>query len=92
MATAERQHMSEASKKQLCMHMRELMSRVKHSTTGDAYDKFEEISMMVKRSKLNFVNPQTASAVNATNSNPEKKMAREMIAKCRDLLNEVSHI
>ena len=87
-----RQHMSEASKKQLCMHMQELMSRVKHSQAGDAYEKFEEISMMVKRSRLNYVDPQTASAVNAINSNQEKKQVRDTIAKFRDLLNEVSSI
>lgn len=72
--------------------MQELMSRVKHSNQSDAYEKFEEISMLVKRSKLNFEDPRSSAAVNAANCNQQKQQRRGWISQCKDLLNEVRYI
>jgi len=61
---------------------------------NDAFDKFEEISALVKRSHLSFSDPKRDYEVNdAKSRKSEADIAREAwITKSRNLLNEVSFI
>jgi hypothetical protein len=58
----------------------------------DAFDKFEEISALVKRSHLSFSDPKRDYEVNDSKSRRnEADVAREAwITKSRNLLSEVS--
>ena len=57
----------------------------------DAFDKFEEISALVKRSHISFSDPKRDFEVNDSRSRrSEAEIAREAwITKSRNLLNEV---
>jgi len=46
-------------------HLTEVFNRVIMNHPTDAYDKFEEISALVKQTKLRFNDPQTEEKVNA---------------------------
>jgi hypothetical protein len=58
----------------------------------DAYEKFEEISALVKRTHLNFNDPKGDFELNNLNlMNDPKQISRNLwLTKCKDLINEVS--
>jgi hypothetical protein len=57
----------------------------------DAYDKFEEISALVKQTKLKFNDPDLDSVVNAAIKVPrEVEITEKHLAMRKDLLNGVS--
>lgn len=58
---------------------------------NDAFDKFEEISALVKRSHISFSDPKRDYEVNDSKShkNEADTVTEAWIAKSRNLLNEV---
>ena len=48
----------------LYSHLAEVFNRIVIYHQEDAYEKFEEISVLVKQTNLKFKNPQNAQAVN----------------------------
>jgi len=78
----------------LYSHLTEVFNRIMMYHQHDAYDKFEEISALVKRTHLNFADPKHDFEVNASASaKTDKTKDREAwIRKSRNLLNEVSEI
>lgn len=57
----------------------------------DAYDRFEEISALVKKTHLEFKDPRHDYEVNATHAAAKKTERDEWIIKSKNLLDEVSH-
>lgn len=78
----------------LYSHLTEVLGRIMQYHQKDAYEKFEEISTLVKRTHLNFNDPKTDKELNSQNQKQrDQKDARlEWIKKSKDLLNEVSLI
>ena len=76
----------------LYTHLTEVFNRIMLHHAGDAYDKFEEISTLVKRTHLNFADPKHDFEVNqqsaARSANEEARNA--WITKSKNLLSEVS--
>ena len=75
----------------LYTHLTEVFNRIMLHHPYDAYDKFEEISHLVKQTHLKIKDPKFDYDVNAIQheqSNPQKEA---WIKKCKNLLNEVSH-
>jgi hypothetical protein len=54
---------------------------------ADAYDKFEEISALVKQTHLKFKDPQMDSEVNTAHTKPPASSAAIHVNKTRDLLS-----
>jgi len=76
----------------LYTHLTEVFNRIMLHHPYDAYDKFEEISHLVKQTHLKIKDPKFDYDVNAIQheqSNPQKEA---WIKKCKNLLNEVSHL
>jgi len=75
----------------LYSHLSEVFNRILMYHKSDAFDKFEEISALVKRSHLSFSDPKRDYEVNDSRSRKtEEEKAREAwLHKSRNLLNEV---
>jgi hypothetical protein len=73
-------------------HLSEVFNRILMYHKNDAFDKFEEISALVKRSHISFSDPKRDYEVNDSKSRrTEAEIAAEAwITKSRNLLNEVS--
>lgn len=56
----------------------------------DAYDKFEEISALVKQTHLKFKDPSKDSEVNAAHAEKQPSAQTIQVQKCKDLMNGVS--
>ena len=76
----------------LYSHLTEVFNRILLHHSEDAYDKFEEISALVKQTDLKFRDPKFDFEVNADYG--EKKVSAEeaWVARSKNLLNEVSVI
>ena len=74
----------------LYSHLTEVFNRILLHHSDDAYDKFEEISALVKQTDLKFQDPKFDFEVNADYG--EKKVSAEeaWVARSKNLLNEVS--
>jgi len=68
----------------------EVFARIVKNHPKDAYDKFEEISTLVKRTHLKFNDPKDANALNSQKSSDHCDAVKAWIRKSKDLLNEVS--
>ena len=74
----------------LYTHLTEVFNRILLHHSNDAYDKFEEISGLVKQKDLKFKDVELDSSVNAS-TGPEAATARAAwIKKSKNLLDEVS--
>ena len=76
----------------LYSHLTEVFNRIMLHHSTDAYDKFEEISTLVKTTHLNFADPKYDFEVN-TNAAARSAADDERnawIVKSRNLFNEVS--
>ena len=74
----------------LYTHLTEVFNRIMLHHPYDAFDKFEEISHLVKQTHLKIKDPKFDHEVNAIQhelSNPQKEL---YIQKCKNLLREVS--
>jgi hypothetical protein len=78
----------------LYSHLTEVFNRIMMYHQADAYEKFEEISTLVKRTHLNFADPKHDFEVNASAAakSAEDKAREAWIRKSKNLLNEVSEI
>ena len=73
-------------------HLSEVFNRILMYHKHDAFEKFEEISALVKRSHLSFSDPKRDYEVNDARSRKSEAdiASEEWIQKSRNLLNEVS--
>jgi len=74
----------------LYTHLTEVFNRIMLHHPYDAFDKFEEISHLVKQTHLKIKDPKFDHEVNAIQhelSNPQKEA---WIVKCKNLLREVT--
>ena len=76
----------------LYSHLSEVFARVVKNHPKDAYEKFEEISTLVKRTHLKFNDPKDANALNSQKSSDHSDAVKAWIRKSKDLLNEVSFL
>lgn len=78
----------------LYSHLTEVFNRIMMYHPSDAYEKFEEISTLVKRTHLNFADPKHDFEVNASAAakSAEDRAREAWIRKSKNLLNEVSEI
>ncbi len=75
----------------LYSHLTEVFSRIIQYHQYDAYDKFEEISTLVKKTHMSFADPKSDVELNqqSRNANAAAIARNEWIEQSRDLLNEV---
>ena len=73
----------------LYSHLTEVFNRILLHHSNDAYDKFEEISALVKQTNLKF---KSQKADESDNAAPEDSNAasRAWVTRSKNLLNEVS--
>jgi hypothetical protein len=71
-------------------HLTEVFNRIVLHHPQDAFDRFEEISHLVKQTALKFNDPKYDSEVNRVNQAPVTTEAQAWIQKSKNLLNEVS--
>ena len=72
--------------------MSEVFARIVKNHPKDAYEKFEEISTLVKRTHLKFNDPKDANALNSQKSSDHSDAVKAWIRRSKDLLNEVSFL
>ena len=75
----------------LYSHLTEVFNRILLHHADDAYDKFEEISALVKATDLKFKDPKHDSEVNAERGARELSDADKWVISSKNLLNEVSY-
>ena len=75
----------------LYTHLTEVFNRILLHHSGDAYDKFEEISALVKKTDLKFKDPKYDFEVNAEYGAKQVTPEEAWIARSKNLLNEVSY-
>ena len=74
----------------LYSHLTEVFNRILLHHPEDAYDKFEEISALVKQTDLKFKDPKFDYEVNEAEQTPEQSAAHKWVQKCKNLLNDVN--
>ena len=74
----------------LYSHLTEVFNRILLHHSEDAYDKFEEISGLIKQKDLKFKDVQLDCKVNASVDAKKICAREEWIRKSKNLLNEVS--
>ncbi|CDW87426.1 UNKNOWN [Stylonychia lemnae] len=75
-------------KQDLYTHLTEVFNRIMLSHPYDAYDKFEEISLLVKQTNLKIKNPKQDFEVNQIQHQVTNITKTEWINKCKSLLRE----
>ena len=78
-----------AIKQDLYTHLTEIFSRIMLHHQNDAFDKFEEISHLVKRTYLKIRDPKQDSEVNLIKDAKKDHEKDAWISKNKDLLKEV---
>lgn len=73
----------------LYTHLSEVFSRIVKNYPKDAFEKFEDISTLVKRTHLKFNDPRDALILNSQTVG-QCSAAKAWIRKSKDLINEVS--
>ena len=68
----------------------EVFNRILLHHSGDAYEKFEEISALVKKTDLKFKDPKFDFEVNAEYGAKQITPEEAWVARSKNLLNEVS--
>ena len=74
----------------LYTHLTEVFNRIMLHHPYDAYDKFEEISHLVKQTHLKIKDPMTDFEVHSIEHKRDQPEKEAWIAKCQALLKEVS--
>ena len=72
----------------LYSHLTEVFNRILLHHSNDAYDKFEEISALVKQTNLKFRNTNVSQSAEAANAGDAA--ARAWVTRSKNLMNEVS--
>ena len=70
-------------------HLTEVFNRILMHNSDEAFDKFEEISALVKQTDLKFKDPKMDTEVNAENSEHAISARDAWIQRSKNLLNEV---
>ena len=76
----------------LYTHLTEVFNRILLHHADDAYDKFEEISALVKQTDLKFKDPKNDFDLNAANSTQAVSEREQWVQKSKNLLNEVNDL
>lgn len=76
----------------LYSHLTEVFNRILLHHSSDAFDKFEEISALIKQTNLKIKDPRSDAEVNQVHRQPVMTEAQQWIQKSKNLLNEVSLI
>ena len=74
----------------LYSHLTEVFNRILLHHPYDAYDKFEEISALVKKTHLKFQDPKYDFEVNAEHGAAAQTAKDQWVQKSKNLINEVS--
>ena len=75
----------------LYSHLTEVFNRILVHHPQDAYEKFEEISALVKQTDLKFKDPKHDHEVNVAQGNQKTPTEQDIwIARSKNLLNEVT--
>ena len=74
----------------LYTHLTEVFNRVLMHHTEDAYDKFEEISALVKQTDLKFKDPKFDHEVNKVYGAQAVTERQRWVQRSKNLLDEVS--
>lgn len=77
-----------ATKTDLYTHMTEIFNRVMLHHPYDAYDKFEEISHLVKRTHLKIKDPKYDHQVNKIKDEKKNPQVEQMINQSKNLIRE----
>ena len=73
----------------LYSHLTEVFNRILMHNSDEAFDKFEEISALVKQTDLKFKDPKMDTDVNAENGELAISARDAWIQRSKNLLNEV---
>ena len=76
----------------LFTHLTEVFNRIVLHHQDDAYDKFEEISALIKQTDLKFSNPQRDSDLNAVGAAQAVSERDMWVRKSKNLLSEVNDL
>ena len=77
----------------LYTHLTEVFNRVLVHPSVDAYDKFEEISALVKQTDLKFKDPKNESELNQKTAGKQSVSDREnWVNRSKNLLNEINDL
>ena len=76
----------------LYTHLTEVFNRILLHHSEDAYDKFEEISALVKQTDLKFKDPQFDHELNAEMQSRAVSEREEWVQRSKNLLNEVNDL
>ena len=77
----------------LYTHLTEVFNRVLQSTEDDVYDRFEEISALVKLTDLKFKEPKTDTELNSRVEAAQAVSERDAwVQRSKNLLNEVNDL
>ena len=72
----------------LFSHTTEIINRILSHHKYDAYQKFEEISLLIKKTQLNVPNPKTSDQLKYISENEAQEELNKYIACVRSLINE----
>ena len=73
----------------LYSHLTEVFNRILLHHSNDAYDKFEEISALVKQTDIKFKSQKVTQSVDAADSEATAA-ARAWVTRSKNLMNDVS--
>jgi radial spoke head protein 4/6 len=76
----------------LYSHLTEVFNRILMHHSEDAYDKFEEISALVKQTDLKFKDPAYDYEVNMVYGKQDVTERQKWVEKSKNLLNEVNDL
>ena len=76
----------------LYSHLTEVFNRILFHHSEDAYDKFEEISALVKQTDLKFKDPQSDAELNAACGARTVSERDAWVQRSKNLLNEVNDL
>ena len=76
----------------LYTHLTEVFNRILMHHADDAYDRFEEISALVKQTDLKFKDPKNDSELNAAMSAQAVSEREQWVIRSKNLLNEVNDL
>ena len=76
----------------LYSHLTEVFNRILLHHSEDAYDKFEEISALVKQTDLKFKDPQSDAELNAACGARTVSERDAWVQRSKNLLNEVNDL
>ena len=76
----------------LYTHLTEVFNRILLHHTDDAYDKFEEISALVKQTDLKFKDPANDSDLNAESNARAVSEREQWVTRSKNLLNEINDL